>query len=202
MKKTLFLLSAFLIFSNSYSEDYTLEKAIDKAISDNKTIKQYEMDLSEASLDLNMSRKDLFPRFDLTAQTFRSKSSTYDVDLTSTSPLSEKDIIENSYSYVFSISQPVFKGGKLINAMKKKTLLKEIKEVSKNFSIENIRFEITKKYMGILKAKNNKEIYTNSLNDLNESYQILNQRFTHGLVAKTALLQMMQKIKSVESDIK
>ncbi|OQY08281.1 MAG: hypothetical protein B6I28_04910 [Fusobacteriia bacterium 4572_132] len=97
---------------------------------------------------------------------------------------------DNMYGNKISIDQPVFTGGKILLGIK----TAELSEKQGNYSLEKkIKdgiLEITESYITILKLKKNKEVLEKSLEQLNETYKMVNAQYKLNLITKAPVLEI------------
>ncbi len=169
-----------LIILSINAETISLNKAKEIALKSNPGLSAQKESLKSSEWNYNNSIISLFPSGSLSAsyrqsdQEFSSFGSTY----------------SESGSYGVNLSQPLFMGGKLINAA---LIAKTSRDISK-ITLTDKELEILNttetKYFSLIEAMNLLEIATDQLTIADQRVQDSQTRFAQGTISKAELLQV------------
>jgi outer membrane protein TolC len=199
-------------------EAISLEDVLKLGLKNNKAIKEGEIELKKAEIDLDSSRRAFYPEISFSTsytRLFLDDDGGTGIDIEPPDParLDDQDMYlldyinknmvspiygaframqpyEDNYQTSISIQQPIYLGGKLRLANKQAGKAFELSEVQFNEKINEVLFSIIQSYYGVLLAEERVKIEEEAFNLLREHKRIAEVSLEAGLSIKTDLLQV------------
>lgn len=186
--KNFLLLSAFLVFinSHSYALELSLKDCKEMALQSDEDIKIARNNLNQSSLDKGIAKTAYFPKIDGVGSAFF---------LTPNSSMGDLMEIQMKGVYLagFSLTQPIYTGGKIINANK---LAKVGQEVAKD-QLEATRMDIIaeaeKSYWMYVAVLSKIDMINSYLTQLDSIYEFTKSAYELGLTTKLSLSRVDTK---------
>ena len=223
----IFGLIFFLLSLCAYAEEaITLKEILKLGLENNTGIRESEIDLKKAEIDLDSSRKAFYPEISFTTSYTRMFLDN-DGDMDNTPPdfsmldpedqmllnviydqlmspiygaMSSMQPDEDNYQTGISIQQPIYLGGKLRLANKQAGKALELSTIQYKEKISEVLFNIIQSYYGVLLAEERVKIEEEALTLLKEHKRIAEISLKAGLSIKTDLLQVeIEESKAIHS---
>ena len=182
----------FLFIVPAFSQELTLEHAINLTLKNEKTIKNSEVSLENAQLDLSIALKTALPNIVLNG-TF--ENSEY------TRTIANNSNTKTTYQQALTIYQPIFQGGAILGGIEGAKAFKNIANLNYLSTLRDTRLNTINIYCNILILQNNLHIYTSSKNQLKETYNSQQEQLKMNLVTLADLLKTDSSILELESQI-
>lgn len=182
----------FLFIVPTFSQELTLEHAINLTLKNEKTIKNSEVSLENAQLDLSIALKTALPNIVLNG-TF--ENSEY------TRTIANNSNTKTTYQQALTIYQPIFQGGAILGGIEGAKAFKNIANLNYLSTLRDTRLNTINIYCNILILQNNLHIYTSSKNQLKETYNSQQEQLKMNLVTLADFLKTESSILELESQI-
>ncbi|BDU49928.1 TolC family protein [Haliovirga abyssi] len=189
-KKILFLLFTFMV-GNLYSMEITLQEAIRKGVSENVNVKNEKITQENTEIMKKQAIKTALPKVKLTSSYTKFENPMNPMDKNS----------DNMYGNKISIEQPIFTGGKILIGIDTADLLGKQGNYLLEKKEKDAELEITKSYITILKLEKNREVLKDSLEQLKETYKMINAQYKLNLITKTPLLEIDYTMTNLDSQL-
>lgn len=199
MKKHMMIIS-ILLSTGIYAKEYTIDTAVEVALTNNKEIKKENKEIEIKELDYTKSRKLALPKLKYSGNINQLSEETtllYGVQL-----LPYK--IDNSdlnYSNKLVLEQPIYTGGAIASGIKLLNINKDLEQVKLDQKKREVKLNILVNYLAIVKLQKNQEILENSLKELNETNKNLNESLELDLIQKKPVLDINYRISELKSNI-
>ncbi len=199
MKKYMMIIS-ILLSTGIYAKEYTIDTAVEVALTNNKEIKKENKEVEIKELDYTKSRKLALPKLKYSGNINQLSEETtllYGVQL-----LPYK--IDNSdlnYSNKLVLEQPIYTGGAIASGIKLLNINKDLEQVKLDQKKREVKLNILVNYLAIVKLQKNQEILENSLKELNETNKNLNESLELDLIQKKPVLDINYRISELKSNI-
>lgn len=199
MKKYMMIIS-ILLSTGIYAKEYTIDTAVEVALTNNKEIKKENKEIEIKELDYTKSRKLALPKLKYSGNINQLSEETtllYGVQL-----LPYK--IDNSdlnYSNKLVLEQPIYTGGAIASGIKLLNINKDLEQVKLDQKKREVKLNILVNYLAIVKLQKNQEILENSLKELNETNKNLNESLELDLIQKKPVLDINYRISELKSNI-
>ena len=108
---------------------------------------------------------------------------------------------ENSYSFITSFDQPLFKGFSLITEYQIAGLGLNIAKIRKEQTRQNIILDVKKAYFSLLQAQNIYEIAMQAVTQIKAHEKVTRSFYDVGMTVKTDLLQAEVELANAEQDL-
>ena len=181
MKKTvtlLLLVNAISIFSQELTLD--LDNTIQRALEKDKSIKNAELSVDNATLDKKQAFKSGLP------------SVSYYLATTPDS--------EYSQGYL-TLNQKIFDGGKTFIAIKNSNKYLEASQYGLEGTKNSVGISVTNQYISILKYQKQLEVLKNSKKELENNYKRINRLYELNLITKTEVLDLNYSLIELDSSV-
>ena len=189
-EKSVYIFLFFIV--PAFSQELTLEHAINLTLKNEKTIKTSEVSLENAQLDLSIALKTALPNIVLNG-TF--ENSEY------TRTIANNSNTKTTYQQALTIYQPIFQGGAILGGIEGAKAFKNIANLNYLSTLRDTRLNTINIYCNILILQNNLHIYTSSKNQLKETYNSQQEQLKMNLVTLADLLKTESSILELESQI-
>ena len=160
------MIISILLSTGIYAKEYTIDTAVEVALTNNKEIKKENKEIEIKELDYTKSRKLALPKLKYSGNINQLSEETtllYGVQL-----LPYK--IDNSdlnYSNKLVLEQPIYTGGAIASGIKLLNINKDLEQVKLDQKKREVKLNILVNYLAIVKLQKNQEILENSLKELN-----------------------------------
>ena len=183
MKKRILKILFFALSVVSFSEEITIDKAVEMGIENSSEIKVKQLENESKKNSLNSTKSSYYPI------------------LKASSSLSKNDDSDSNYSSSISLNQSLFKGGEIKSSVKKAELNLKLSEEELNLLKNSKRVEIVNLYIAALKYENQLKIYKNSLEELKKEYEKEKIKFEKNMSSKFDIMNIEISISGVEESI-
>jgi len=184
MKKIIISIILTLFLSQLYGIDLTLEKSKEIALKNNPELLAAKENMLSARADKWNSLTQFLPSLQTNASytTFRP-----------TQTLSSGLSAENSKSYGFTVTQPLFQGGKIFLNAQIKNNVEDIQE--ENFRSQKLQTisNVEEKYFNVLKNKELLEIAKLDLKTSKTNLKIAKTKYESGILSRADYLQILSE---------
>lgn len=198
MKKVLTL---FLILTAvMQAQEYNLDTAVKTALKNNNEINKINKNIEIKELDYKKTKKSRLPKLSYSGSLTKLSdkvSLLYGVELMPYT-LEDSDIM---YSNKLVLTQPIYTGGALTNGIKIKELSKDIEVLNLDSKKREIKLEVSKNYLEILKLEKTRKVLKASLDEMEDIYGNLEANYELGLVQKKPLLDIKYRMTDIKSSI-
>lgn len=183
MKKRILKILFFALSVASFSEEITIDKAVEMGIKNSSDIKVKQLENESKKNSLNSMRSLYYPT------------------LKASSSLSKAEGSDSNYNSSISLSQSLFKGGEIKSSVEKAELNLKLSEEELNLLKNSKRVEIVNLYIAALKYENQLKIYKNSLEELKKEYEKEKIKFEKNMSSKFDIMNIEISISGVEESI-
>jgi len=198
-KRKIFLLLIFsgsLLFSSQVGA-ITLKEAVDVALKNNFQILIAQEKVKEAREKLKQAQSEFFPSLELTGSyTHLGKVPVMSTPLFDF-PLAEQD----TTSFTFSLTQPLYTSGRLRLGLKqaKLNLQKAIYELENEKS--SLAFTVKQAFYSVLLAKENVDIAEKTLRQAERHLEVVESFYTSGRASRFDLLRAKVEVANLKPDL-
>ena len=199
MKKKIIIV-IILLSTGIYAKEYTIDKAVEVALNNNKEIKKENKEVEIKELDYTKSRKLALPKLKYSGNINQLSEETnlfYGLQLLPYI-LPDSDL---SYSNKLVLEQPIYTGGAIASGIKLLNINKDLELVKLDQKKREVKLNILVNYLAIVKLQKNQEILENSLKELNETNKNLNESLELDLIQKKPVLDINYRISELKSNI-
>jgi outer membrane protein TolC len=191
MKKVLMAIMCFTVANLAFSIELDMTGAVNMAYENNYEIKNAKKDLENYGLQVKEAYKSGLPTL--------SYSGTYSMlenKIDNANPDSDKSV-----SQTISLTQPIFMGGQVITGITSSKKAKEMAEYTYTQKKKDVKLEVEKQYIGILKLQKQKEIIETSLKKLKEDFIKVGVLYDLSIVSKSSVLDLDYSITQIETSL-
>lgn len=161
---------------------YTLEDAVEWALSANLGLKSAQEEVKAAVSRKNARRTDFFPTFNLTYQYVRNDDKQTADNLGTITP-------RNEYSLMAKFTQPVFTGFSILNRYKISELSLQATQTGEQIYRQDIIFGTMEAYFSLLKAMKLSEIAQQTVTEIEAQKTVAKNYYEVGITPLNDLLQ-------------
>lgn len=183
MRKKIAVLLSSLICAHLFSEEISLEKAVEMAYLNNKTLKINQKNVEKSEYQIKIIESGYFPT------------------LTGSAGISKNEGNKSSENSGITLNYNLFSGGETTAKYKAAILDKTLSENSFEQSRNDVRLNIIKLYTNILKNKKDIEIYNESLNVVEKEYTKAKILFEGNMSSRIDLIQFEQEMLTIKANI-
>lgn len=203
------LLAGNCLFAQT-TERWSLKECIDYSLEHNIQLKQERISLEESEINVKSSRASLFPSLSFsTSQNGRYQpyfddggNSFITSDGSGGSRVSSsKEHFSYSGSYGINAGMTLYNGGKKINDIKQKKLLRNIAELSVKERENTLKEEIAKIFVQILYSQEAIEVNKATLATAQESLNQGQEKYKVGKIARSEVVQLESQVKNAEYNL-
>ncbi|BDU50949.1 TolC family protein [Haliovirga abyssi] len=184
MKKLIILILILVITLFTYSKEVTYEILVNSAMKNNSTIKVKDLELKKISNNLKIINTDNFPTIKLSDRVNK-----------------DENREKLNYSNSISLDKKIFDGGLKKYNKKKENVNIQMKNIEISKEKKQIKYEILVNYLDILKYKNQKNIYENSLKELEKEQEKQKLLYKEKAGKKQDLLTIETEILDVKANM-
>lgn len=194
MKK---LLSLFVLMSAAtFSRELTLEKAIDTALENGKTIKTAELSKENANLNVRRAFKAALPTVTYNGQyeKFEHTKGKKAVDLGNAD-------VKSGYAQSIGVYQPLFMGGAITGGILGAQASQSMADITFLMEKRDLRLEVIELYSNIIIAQKDLKVLESSMTELKARYAKQEEQLKQKLITKADLLKTEYSLLDLESQI-
>ncbi len=155
----------------------TLDEGIQMALDNNYTIEESGADLDSAYWSLREARRNGGPKVNWTSSAYRVGGKSY-----------ETWSHDGLYSNQFSLSMPIYSGGKIENNIEAAEMGLSGAELDLERTKQEIRCTVSGDYYNILRCRSEVEVYQESVNNLQAHLDNVSAKLRAGVVAQKDVL--------------
>ena len=159
------------------SVDMTLDEGVRLALERNYSIEESAADLDSAYWSLREARRNSGPTVSWSTSAYRVGGKAYEIAS-----------YNNEFSNQFSLTMPLYTGGKTENNIEYAKLGLSGAELTLERTKQSIRDTVAQDYYNILKCQSQVEVYQESVNNLQAHLDNVNSKFRAGTVAQKDVL--------------
>ena len=183
-----------------------LEESIRLAYENSYILKNADIDLTNSNLQVKEAYKEALPKLDYIGRADRNGEEMYG---------DNKDSKTN-YDHSLELVQPLFRGGTIRAGVDAAKSINEISLYEYDNTKNDLRLDVIEKYITILQLIESKEVFEESLKEVQEQYNKANRKYELKLIAKsevlpfktrvinnrTSIIETVNKIKIAEVELK
>ncbi|MCM8829541.1 MAG: TolC family protein [Candidatus Omnitrophica bacterium] len=194
MKK--FIILFFIFISMTFSDEiFSLNDALKIAIENNIKLKIYKDKIEQASISRDFAFSYFFPRLSASF-TYRYLGDNQPISLGPFPPMKFTD--DNLYNLTFSVSQPLFTGGKITKGYEISKVSYEKAVVDYETELQNLILDVKKAYFEVLKAEKMVDV-SRKYRELTEKHlKDVKEMFEEGIATKLDILKVELALKQAE----
>ena len=191
------LLSASFMGSALAAEsvDLTLDESIQMALANNRTIKESATDVDSANWALHQARRATGPSLTWAGTANKLGGKAYE------SSQSNYDLYHRAFTNTFTVSYPLYTGGKNENQIKNARYGVDSANLTYENTKQSIRLTATKDYYYILQCRNLIDVQQDAVNTLNAHLDNVNAQYRVGTVAKSDVLASQVELATAQQDL-
>lgn len=186
----LIMLSALPVFA---AEDLSLEKAVKKAVLQNRQLENARHEISSAEKDIDLTIRSYYPTVDLKTSFTKLDEGQSTINPKAIIAGDDSSLImetpDENYSTSLTLTQPIWLGGKVSLNKKIATYALEITKANYEQQEEETIFNVIQAYYGVLQAEGMVDIRKEALDIINDHLNLVQKNLKAGLVIKQDLLQ-------------
>ncbi len=191
MKKMLMAIMCFTVANLAFSIELDMTGAVNMAYENNYEIKNAKKDLENYGLQVKEAYKSGLPTL--------SYSGSYSM-LENQTEIANPDS-DKTVSQSISLTQPICMGGQAITGITASQKAKEMAEYTYTQKKKDVKLEVEKQYIGILKLQRQKEIIETSLKKLKEDFIKVGVLYDLSIVSKSSVLDLDYSITQIETSL-
>ncbi|MFO8085227.1 MAG: TolC family protein [Desulfobacterales bacterium] len=178
----------FLVIRNASCQTdsrhyFTLDRAIQQALSSNLGLKSAQEDIRAAMARKNSRRTEFFPTFNLTYQYLRNDD---DLNVTEFGTIRP----QNEYSWRAKFTQPVFTGFSILNRFKISEMALQASKAGEQAFRQDLIFSTMDAYFSLLKAIKLWEIAQETIAEIESQREVAENYYEVGITPLNDLLQV------------
>jgi outer membrane protein len=206
-KFTLLLLALLLIAAPASAEELTLEKAIEMALAQNRTVQQADYARRAADWGLWQSVSAYLPRVDYNTTWTRLDPDTIDAADAAFemqkqfAPDAEPSVFEDSYSSGISVIQPIFNGGAEIATIRSGAIGRKNAHLGEQDARLQVVLQVKQAYYGVMTARGLDKVAREALQLAKESLRLVQARYEVGSVTQSDVLRWEAEAASAEGAV-
>ena len=170
---------------------YTLQRAVQSALSANLGLKSAQEEIKAAMARKNAVRTDFFPTFNLTYQYIRNDDKERAENVGTIAP-------KNEFSLTAKFSQPIFAGFSIINRYKISELSLEASQIDEEIFRRDIIFLTMEAYYSLLKAIKLREISQETVAEIDAQKIVAENFYKVGMTPLNDLLQAQVELANAQ----
>lgn len=183
-----------------------LEESIRLAYENSYILKNADIDLTNSNLQVKEAYKEALPKIDYTGRADKSAEERY----------GDNNDSKTNYDHSIDLVQPLFRGGTIKAGVDAAKSINEISLYEYDNTKNDLRLDVIEKYITILQLIESKEVFEESLKEVQEQYNKANRKYELKLIAKsevlpfktrvinnrTSIIETVNKIKIAEVELK
>ena len=172
--------------------ELTLDNAIKLAVKNNPSFKMTYEKIKDARLSQRQSWGAMLPKVDVRSSNIVDEKVRVIEMPDFLDPTKTRRIkLDFTYDYQvdYSVTQPVFSGGKIFRGIQMSNANAKITELEKSLNETDLAFNVVRAYLSILVAQEFLKVATDSYEIARDFYETTQKRYNQGTVSKLDLLQ-------------
>jgi len=186
MKKTISIIM-FIISSQIFSMELSLEDSVNKAYENNKSLKTRQIETIQQKLLYKEAYKDGIP--------------TVSIDIDYTGNEEGKEDTESYFENGITVSQTLFSGGSIYYGAKGAKKKIDLYKIMYQKDMTDTRLKVVKEYVKILQLEKTLEVYKASQKERKEELKMQKVFYDLGLIDKSEILKVESSLYETQSDI-
>ncbi len=181
------------VFANENATVFTLSQTINGAIKANLALQSSLAGKKAAQAQKNVQRSNFLPSFNATYQYSRDDEASQIGGITTGA--------EKEYSFVTTVTQPIFAGFYYLNRYRVARLGLNVAEIDEKLVRREIIFNAQKIYFSLLKAQKLFDIATNTVTQLKAHKEVARNYYQVGMTPLNDFLQADVELANAEQDL-
>ena len=186
MKKTISIIM-FIISSQIFSMELSLEDSVNKAYENNKSLKTRQIETIQQKLLYKEAYKDGIP--------------TVSIDIDYTGNEEGKEDTESYFENGITVSQTLFSGGSIYYGAKGAKKKIDLYKIMYQKDMTDTRLKVVKEYVKILQLEKALEVYKASQKERKEELKMQKVFYDLGIIDKSEILKVESSLYETQSDI-
>jgi outer membrane protein len=178
-------------FGSQETDYYTLDRAVQWALSENLGLKSAQEETRAAMARKNARRTDFFPTFNLTYRYVRNDEKERAEDVGVIAP-------KNEYSFMAGFSQPLFAGFSIVNRYKISELSLQASQAGEEIFRQDIIFSTMEAYYFLLKTTKLQEIAQETVTEIDAQKTVAENFYEVGMTPLNDLLQAQVELANAQ----
>ncbi|MBR3618881.1 MAG: TolC family protein [Bacteroidaceae bacterium] len=201
MKKFCISLS-FIIFHFSFSaaQTYTLQQLQQKAVENNRTLKNARLNVESAKEDKAKAYTHFFPQVSANAVGFQG----FEDLVQGSMPAGENEmpisLVKKGFVGSMMAIQPLFQGGQIINGNKLATLQQEVNQLQLQMTEKDVELQVAKYYWQLVSLQSNIATLDSVTVQLDEVHRLTKNYVDAGVITHNDLLRVELKQQEIASN--
>jgi outer membrane protein len=180
--------------SDTTAEALTLEQTIKTGLDVNLALKISQSETMAAQSTRNAQRTNFWPTFSASYQYRRYYEQQQD-------PIFGVTVPENEYSFVTTVTQPIFTGFAILNQYKIANLGLDIAQIQETLARQDIVSEANNVYFSVLKAQKLLEIARQTVDQIKAQEDVARNYYEVGMTPLNELLQSQVELANAQQDL-
>jgi outer membrane protein len=178
-------------FGSQETDYFTLDSAVQWALSENLGLKSAQEETRAAMARKNARRTDFFPTFNLTYRYVRNDEKERAEDVGVIAP-------KNEYSFMAGFSQPLFAGFSIVNRYKISELSLQASQAGEEIFRQDIIFSTMEAYYFLLKTTKLQEIAQETVTEIDAQRTVAENFYEVGMTPLNDLLQAQVELANAQ----
>ena len=178
-------------FGSQETDYFTLDRAVQWALSENLGLKSAQEETRAAMARKNARRTDFFPTFNLTYRYVRNDEKERAEDVGVIAP-------KNEYSFMAGFSQPLFAGFSIVNRYKISELSLQASQAGEEIFRQDIIFSTMEAYYFLLKTTKLQEIAQETVTEIDAQRTVAENFYEVGMTPLNDLLQAQVELANAQ----
>ncbi|BDU49511.1 TolC family protein [Haliovirga abyssi] len=219
MKKIFMVLGIVIVSFNTFAMELSVEKAVGMALKKNIEIKKAEIDVENAKLQVKEAIKGSLPKIgysfiynkqqdkismnQLVGGTKFVGNTLTGIPVYSDGTVKNLEIAnsDNIYMHTLTLTQPIYNGGLEIAGIKNSKLAENMSKYNLTKKEQDLKVQIIEEYINIIKLKHQKNILENSIKEMKENREKLNEMYKEKMITKTPILDIEYAVINLEGNM-
>ncbi len=177
--------------------NFTLDEAIDYALTNNAEIEQLAIGYEKSKTQVGQALSAFYPNISLTGSyAYITDIPVFEID-TMPIPMGQSE----NYSFQVSLQQVLFSWGKIYNAYKISGIGKDIAELTLTRKKQEIRYSVTDAFYGLLVLEEMAQLSKESFTQLKRHEEAVTRRYKAGLVPQFDLLRAQVQVANLKPQV-
>ena len=201
MKKFCISLSFIIChFSFSAAQTYTLQQLQQKAVENNRTLKNARLNVESAKEDKAKAYTHFFPQVSANAVSFQG----FEDLVQGSMPAGENEmpisLVKKGFVGSMMAIQPLFQGGQIINGNKLATLQQEVNQLQLQMTEKDVELQVAKYYWQLVSLQSNIATLDSVTVQLDEVHRLTKNYVDAGVITHNDLLRVELKQQEIASN--
>ena len=181
--------------------DLTLQESVQMALLNNRTIKKADTDVDAAKWARHEARRNSGPQlgWEWSARKIEGRAGDYIDSQRKAGKINYNGT--RSYTNSFTVSYPLYTGGRIENSIAAAEYGIDVADLSLEATKQNIRYQTTAAYYGILQGRNLVQVRQEAVDTLTAHLNNVNAQYTVGTVAKSDLLRSQVELADAQQNL-